>query len=101
MSVFSKHIAETSRKPGDPPDIHGYQVAKGLRAHAATRLIPLIALTGYGQLGDQEASIEAGFNADLMKPVNPTQIIATIEEVVAAATRRAACDLASPPARPS
>ncbi|MBC7434706.1 MAG: hypothetical protein H7332_01400, partial [Bdellovibrionales bacterium] len=46
------------------------------------RLVPLIALTGYGQLRDKEAAAQAGFNAHLIKPVDIELMIRTIEGVM-------------------
>jgi CheY-like chemotaxis protein len=49
------------------PDIDGYEVAR--RVRALGRPISLIALTGYGQEGDQRRAYEAGFDLHLTKPV--------------------------------
>ena len=65
------------------PDIDGYEVARRLHADPATRDVPLIALTGYGQLGDKEAAKRAGFAAHLVKPVSPEELVETIERVMA------------------
>jgi two-component system CheB/CheR fusion protein len=52
------------------PGMDGYEVAKRLRESAATPGAMLIAVTGYGQPGDQLKSIEAGFDHHLVKPVD-------------------------------
>jgi two-component system CheB/CheR fusion protein len=52
------------------PGMDGYEVAKKLRGHAATRDAMLIAVTGYGQPGDQLRSAEAGFDHHVVKPVD-------------------------------
>ena len=54
---------------GLPGSWDGYAVAKAFRADPALRSIPLVAFTGYGQTGDRERSIAAGFDAHLTKPV--------------------------------
>ena len=51
------------------PGMDGYEVAKKLRGTATTRDTMLIAVTGYGQPGDQLKSAEAGFDHHLVKPV--------------------------------
>jgi CheY-like chemotaxis protein len=53
--------------------MNGYDVAKGIRHHAngASPRIKLIAITGYGQNGDRERALESGFDAHLLKPVDP------------------------------
>jgi signal transduction histidine kinase/ActR/RegA family two-component response regulator len=69
------------------PDVDGYQVARRLRKDAGTRHVPLIALTGYGQLRDKEQAAVAGFDAHLTKPVAPDDLIAAIEAAVADAAQ--------------
>jgi signal transduction histidine kinase/ActR/RegA family two-component response regulator len=69
------------------PDLDGYEVARRLRQDARTRQVPLIALTGYGQLRDKEQAALAGFDAHLVKPVGPDDLIAAIEAVVAGAAQ--------------
>ena len=49
------------------PDIDGYEVARQLRADGFRAQI--IALTGYGQSGDKERALTAGFDHHLTKPV--------------------------------
>ena len=67
------------------PDMDGYEVARRLRANPATRSVPLIALTGYGQLRDKQAAAAAGFDAHLVKPVDPARVLKAVEEVMARA----------------
>jgi len=64
------------------PDMDGYEVARGLRADPLTCNVPMIALTGYGQLRDKEAAALSGFDAHLVKPVDPDELVATIESVL-------------------
>ena len=65
------------------PDINGYELARRLKQNPASRSIPLIALTGYGQLQDKDVATRAGFAAHLVKPVDLDDILQTIEEVLA------------------
>lgn len=64
------------------PDMDGYEVARRLRADPLTLSIPLIALTGFGQLRDMQAATLAGFNAHLAKPASSAAIAKTVEEVI-------------------
>jgi CheY-like chemotaxis protein/nitrogen-specific signal transduction histidine kinase len=66
------------------PEIDGYEVARRLRANAATRGICLVALTGYGQQEDKQKALDAGFDDHLTKPVDA----GTLEKVIAAAAPR-------------
>ena len=52
------------------PGLDGYAVARRLRAALGQR-VTLVALTGYGQAEDRRRTSEAGFDAHLVKPVDP------------------------------
>lgn len=51
----------------------GYSLGRQLKAFFGNELY-LIALTGYGQARDREASRLAGFDAHLVKPVNMSEL---------------------------
>ncbi|HEX3178633.1 MAG TPA: ATP-binding protein [Methylomirabilota bacterium] len=52
------------------PGLDGYAVARRLRVVLGDR-VTLVALTGYGQSEDRRRTREAGFDAHLVKPVDP------------------------------
>ena len=52
------------------PGLDGYAVARKLREALGDR-VTLVALTGYGQNEDRRRAHEAGFDAHLVKPVDP------------------------------
>jgi CheY-like chemotaxis protein len=56
------------------PVMDGYELARQLRAQRGLTQLPLIAISGYGQDSDQLRSKAAGFQAHLVKPVDPDQI---------------------------
>jgi signal transduction histidine kinase len=53
------------------PGLDGYGVASRLRRNPSTAKAHLIAVTGYGAEDDQRRSREVGFDAHLVKPVDP------------------------------
>jgi two-component system, chemotaxis family, CheB/CheR fusion protein len=55
------------------PDVNGYEVAQQLRQRL-TGPVRLVALSGYGQPQDRARSREAGFDAHLVKPVDPAAL---------------------------
>jgi PAS domain S-box-containing protein len=65
------------------PDHDGYAVAVALRASLGDG-VPLVALTGYGQPADREKARGVGFDAHLVKPVTPEQILGTLDKVLKA-----------------
>jgi len=52
------------------PGVDGYEVARRIRTFTGPRPF-LIALTGYGQPEDEKRANDAGFDAHLLKPVDP------------------------------
>jgi signal transduction histidine kinase len=59
------------------PGMNGYELAQRLRtSHSRIRLI---ALTGYGQMGDVDAATAAGFDAHCAKPVTTTALLEHIQ----------------------
>ena len=62
------------------PEVDGYEVARRLRTLAGTRPY-LIALTGYGQPDDVKRAHEAGFDAHLLKPVDPDALAKVLSAV--------------------
>jgi two-component system, sensor histidine kinase len=61
------------------PKVHGYEVARRLRAEPATSGCVLVAVTGWGQENDRKRAREAGFDRHLVKPVDPTEIEAILD----------------------
>jgi signal transduction histidine kinase/CheY-like chemotaxis protein len=62
------------------PGLDGYGVARRIRSAPHGHLMVLAAVTGYGQPEDRRKAEEAGFDALLVKPVDPdqlTEILAT------------------------
>jgi protein-histidine pros-kinase len=66
------------------PGIDGYQVVEHLRAHADELPPVLVAVTGYGRIEDRDRMQQAGFDAHLIKPVEPIRI----QDIMARAPRR-------------
>ena len=52
------------------PEIDGLEVARRIRSDSKHADIYLIALTGYGQRGDRQTALDAGFDEHLVKPVD-------------------------------
>lgn len=56
------------------PRMDGYEVVRQLRERGAGPLPLLVAITGYGRAEDRERIEQAGFDAHLIKPVDPERI---------------------------
>jgi CheY-like chemotaxis protein len=60
------------------PKLDGYEAARRIRQHANGRDCVLIALTGWGQPQDRRRTLDAGFDAHLVKPVGDGELFATL-----------------------
>jgi CheY-like chemotaxis protein len=60
------------------PEFDGYEIARKVRAGAGAAPY-LVALTGFGQPDDRRQALEAGFDAHLVKPVDPDVLMAVIQ----------------------
>lgn len=56
------------------PKLNGYEVCRRVRQQAWGKDMQLIALTGWGQEEDRRQSLAAGFDAHLVKPVDPAAL---------------------------
>jgi CheY-like chemotaxis protein len=57
------------------PDLDGYDVARQIRTIPRGGQVYLVALTGYGQPDDRKRALESGFDAHLVKPVDPDDLL--------------------------
>jgi CheY-like chemotaxis protein len=64
------------------PDMNGYELAAALRELAAYNKTPLIAVTGYSEYDDRGRAVRAGFNVHLTKPIEPTQLLTLMRELL-------------------
>ncbi len=62
------------------PNLNGYEACRRIRAQASGRDIMIIATTGWGQEQAREASKAAGFDAHLVKPINPAELASLLAE---------------------
>lgn len=65
------------------PVVDGWEVARQLRASAATRGLPLVALTAHAMPGDRERALAAGCDEYEVKPVEFDRLLAKITALVA------------------
>jgi two-component system CheB/CheR fusion protein len=57
------------------PEVDGFEIARRIRADARHDGVRLLALTGYGQAADRAASLSAGFDEHIVKPVHPERLL--------------------------
>jgi CheY-like chemotaxis protein len=57
------------------PGMDGYETCRRIRGEKWGREVTLIALTGWGQEADRRRTTGAGFDAHLVKPVAPEELL--------------------------
>jgi CheY-like chemotaxis protein len=70
------------------PGITGFEAATRLRQAPDTRHIPLIAATGYSHLRQLDQARAAGFDSIVVKPCEPSTLVAEIERLSADSDRQ-------------
>ncbi len=66
------------------PGLDGWQVLDELRADERTRHIPCAAVTAFAD-GERDRALEQGFDAYLSKPFRRTELLETVERLLAKA----------------
>ncbi|MGE5223771.1 MAG: response regulator [Omnitrophica WOR_2 bacterium] len=64
------------------PGLDGYEVARSLRRHPDTAVIPILMFTAKTQIEDKLAGYEAGVDIYLTKPVHPVDLNANIKALL-------------------
>ena len=64
------------------PVLSGYEVAARLRQQEETRDIPLIAATGHSHARQLEGAVKAGFDAVIVKPCDPDELVKQIRRLL-------------------
>jgi len=65
------------------PGVDGWDATRRIKAAAATRAIPVIALTAHAMSGDREKAVEAGCDDFDTKPVDLARLLGKIEALLA------------------
>jgi CheY-like chemotaxis protein len=60
------------------PGMDGYEACRQIRQQTSKRDIVVIAVTGWGQPQDKQRALDAGFDAHLTKPVDPTTLTSVL-----------------------
>ncbi len=65
------------------PLMDGFEIARRIEAEAWGKDIALVALTGWGQQEDYRRTRDAGFDAHLVKPVAPEELLRVLQTLCA------------------
>ncbi len=61
------------------PRLNGYEACERIRAQPWGKSMRLVAVSGWGQHEDRRRSMQAGFDAHLVKPVAPDDLMALLQ----------------------
>jgi putative two-component system response regulator len=82
-------LAAIARRPPDlilldvvMPHVNGFDVCRATKAHAATRLIPIMLITALTEREQRIAGIDAGADDLLAKPIDPQELLARVRSLV-------------------
>lgn len=71
------------------PGMDGFEVARSLRRHPETALIPILMFTAKTQVDDKLAGYESGVDIYLTKPIHPVELQANIKALLSKKRTRA------------
>ncbi len=66
------------------PGMDGYQLIAAIRRLPRHTALPAVAVTGFGRTKDEARALEAGFNAQVSKPVRIDDLLAAVGRLGAA-----------------
>ena len=83
MSMIMSHRLDVLVSDIGMPEVDGYEFIKRVRALPSDdgRKIPAIALTAFARSEDRTRALLAGFGAHVSKPVEPSELVATIASI--------------------
>jgi two-component system cell cycle response regulator len=64
------------------PEMNGYEFAHAMKSDPDLRSIPLVAVTAFAMVGDQEKALAAGFDEYIAKPIEPEDFVARINALL-------------------
>lgn len=64
------------------PGLNGLDLTRELRQDPRTRDIPIIAITAYAMMSDEEKAFQAGCNAYIPKPIETTKFFQVVGDVL-------------------
>jgi CheY-like chemotaxis protein/PAS domain-containing protein len=72
------------------PKLNGYEVCQQIRSQQWGKEMFVVAVTGWGQEEDKRRAEDCGFDAHIVKPVEPVQLVALLNKLVSERDQRGA-----------
>jgi two-component system cell cycle response regulator DivK len=64
------------------PDVSGYDAVRQLKRDAATRMIPVVAVTAFAMVGDERKALTSGCDAYVAKPIVLRDFLRVVERFI-------------------
>jgi len=65
------------------PLMDGYEATRRIRTNPDLKSVPIIAVTSYALVGDEDKALEAGCNGYVTKPHSPRELLAKVRAYLA------------------
>lgn len=88
MAVISNNTPDIMISDLGMPEVDGFMLMQQVRRAIPDDQMPAIALSAYARESDQKQALAAGFQAHLLKPLEPDKLVKTVAEVVAQSSQR-------------
>jgi signal transduction histidine kinase/DNA-binding response OmpR family regulator len=72
------------------PVLDGLEATRTIRRNPEWAHLPIVAMTAHAMNGDRERCLQAGMDAYVSKPVQPSHLLATIEKLIVSGTAKTA-----------
>jgi CheY-like chemotaxis protein len=84
LSLFAAAMPDIVISDIGLPGVDGYDLMERIRGKSATEggAVPAIALTAYARAEDRTRALRAGYQAHLAKPVEPSELVATVAQFI-------------------
>ncbi len=82
------------------PEMDGFEATRRIRGNAATRDLPIIAMTAHALQEERERCFAAGMNDHVSKPIDPEVLFQTLSRYVTPRDARPSAEAGSPPSQP-
>lgn len=64
------------------PDINGIELLNKIRSIKDLENVPVIAITGLAQPGDEQKMLSSGFDGYMSKPINISSFVSDVERII-------------------
>ena len=78
LDVLAHEPIDAVLLDNEMPGLSGHEVLRRIRANTQTRTLPVILVTGRGEIADRVQGLEAGASDYVVKPVNLSELLARL-----------------------